>query len=153
MGKAYSYDTRKRRSISGLGRSSGGGHGNPLQYSCLENPMGLEVWLAAVHGVTESLTWLKQLSMHACKLNKSVMKREFPGGLVAKNQPANAGDNAVQSLVQEDPTYCGAMKPCGPQLLSLCSGAHEAQLLKPVSPRACALQLREATTMGRPCTN
>ena len=40
-------------SILGLERSSGGGNGNPLQYSCLENPMGRGAWRATVHGVTE----------------------------------------------------------------------------------------------------
>ena len=34
---------------SGLGRSLGGGHGNPLQYSCLENPMDRQAWQATVH--------------------------------------------------------------------------------------------------------
>ena len=37
--------------IPGLGRSSGGGHGNPLQYSCLENPMDTGAWRATVHGL------------------------------------------------------------------------------------------------------
>ena len=37
-------------SVSGLGRCPGGGHGNPLQYSCLENPMDKGTWRAAVHG-------------------------------------------------------------------------------------------------------
>ena len=37
--------------ITGPGRSPGGGHGNPLQYSCLENPMDRRAWWAAVHGV------------------------------------------------------------------------------------------------------
>ena len=50
-------------SISGLGRSPGGGHGNPLQYSCLENPTDKEAWQATVRGVTKSQT---QLSTHAC---------------------------------------------------------------------------------------
>ena len=59
VGKEYSCDARNRGSISGLGKSSGRGHGNSLQYSCLENPVGLGVWRAAVHGVTESLTRLK----------------------------------------------------------------------------------------------
>ena len=41
-------------SIPGSGRSPGGGHGNPLQYSCLENPMDRGAWPATVHGVGES---------------------------------------------------------------------------------------------------
>ena len=44
----------------------GEGNGNPLQYSCLENPRDGGAWWAAVHGVTQSRTRLKQLSMHAC---------------------------------------------------------------------------------------
>ena len=43
-------------SVSGLGRSPGGGHGNALQCSCLENPMDREVWRATVHGMAESDT-------------------------------------------------------------------------------------------------
>ena len=42
--------------IPGLGRTLGGGHGNPLQYSCLENPMEREAWQATVHVVTKSWT-------------------------------------------------------------------------------------------------
>ena len=42
--------------IPGLGRSPGGGHGNPLQYSCLENPMDRGTWQATVHRVTKSPT-------------------------------------------------------------------------------------------------
>ena len=42
--------------IPRLGRSPGGGHGNPLQYSCLENPHGQRAWWATVHGVAESWT-------------------------------------------------------------------------------------------------
>ena len=45
-------------SIPGLGRSPGGGHGNPLQYSCLENPLDRGAWRATVHGVAESRTRL-----------------------------------------------------------------------------------------------
>ena len=51
-------------SISGLGRSPGGGHGNPLQCSGLESPMDRGAWQATVHGVAKSQTRLKQLSMH-----------------------------------------------------------------------------------------
>ena len=42
--------------ILGSGRSPGEGHGNPLQYSCLENPMDRGAWRATVHGVTRSRT-------------------------------------------------------------------------------------------------
>ena len=53
----------------GLGRFPGGGHGNPLQYSCLENPLDRGAWQATVHRVAESQTRLKQLS----KANKIFM--------------------------------------------------------------------------------
>ena len=49
-------DVRDVGSIPGSGRSPGGGQGNPLQYSCLENPMDREVWRATVHRVAESAT-------------------------------------------------------------------------------------------------
>ena len=45
--------------MPGLGRSPGEGHGNPLQYSCLENPMDRGVLWAAVHGVAKSQTRLR----------------------------------------------------------------------------------------------
>ena len=44
--------------IPGLGRSPGGGHIHPLQYSCLENPIDSEAWCSTVHGVTKSWTGL-----------------------------------------------------------------------------------------------
>ena len=47
-------------SIPGLGRSCEGGLGNPLQYSCLENPMNRVAWWAIVHGVTKSQTQLSK---------------------------------------------------------------------------------------------
>ena len=60
---ANAGDTRDAGLIPGSGRSPRGGHGNPLQYSCLENPMDRGVWWATVLGVTKSQTGLKQLSM------------------------------------------------------------------------------------------
>ena len=49
-------------SIPRSGRSPGGGHGNPLQYSYKQNSMDRGAWRAAVHEVAKSWTWLKQLS-------------------------------------------------------------------------------------------
>ena len=46
-------DVRDSGLISRLGRSPGGRHGNPLQYSCLENPMDRGAWWATVHGLTK----------------------------------------------------------------------------------------------------
>ena len=62
---AHAGDVRDVGSISGLGRSPGGGHGNPLQYSCLENPMDRGAWKATIHRVAMSQTRPKRLSMHA----------------------------------------------------------------------------------------
>ena len=59
---------RDTGSIAGLGRSSGGEQGNPLQYSCLENSMDTRVQWVTVPGVTKSQTWLKQLNMYAYEL-------------------------------------------------------------------------------------
>ena len=53
---ANSGDVRDANLIPESGRSPGGGHGNPLQYSCLENPMDRGAWQAVVHGITESDT-------------------------------------------------------------------------------------------------
>ena len=55
----HAGDTENSGLIPGLGRSPEGRNGNPLQYSCLENPMDRGTWLAIVHGVTESQTRLK----------------------------------------------------------------------------------------------
>ena len=60
---ASAGDVRDLGLIPGLGRSPGGGNGNPLQYSCLENPMDRGAWQTAVHRVTKSRTRLKRLTL------------------------------------------------------------------------------------------
>ena len=63
---AEARDTRDDGSIPGSwGRSPGGRRGNPLQYSCLENPMDRGTWWAIIHRVAKSRTWLKRLSIHS----------------------------------------------------------------------------------------
>ena len=70
--------------ISGAGRSPGGGNGNPLQYSCLGNPMDRAAWWASVHGITESDT-----TDHAHTLCNVVAQ----------------GGNGDGDLMQEEPGY------------------------------------------------
>ena len=63
---ANAGDARDTGSIPGLGRSPGGRYGNPLQFSCLGNPMDKGAWQATAHRVAKSWTQLKWLSMHTC---------------------------------------------------------------------------------------
>ena len=66
---ANARDIRDPGSIPGFGRSPGGGHGNPLQYSCLENPTDRGAWHATVHGIARSQTSLKQFITHHIPVN------------------------------------------------------------------------------------
>ena len=60
---ANAGDIRDAGSIPGSGRSPGGGHGKPLQDSCLENPMDRGAWWATVHGVATNTT---EVTYHTC---------------------------------------------------------------------------------------
>ena len=63
-GKESACNAGDSGSIPGLGRSTGGGHSYPLQYSCLENPMDRGAWWATVHGITKSWTRLSDFEVH-----------------------------------------------------------------------------------------
>ena len=89
---ASAGNLRDASSIPGSGRS-GGGHGNSLKYSCLENPMDGGAWWAAVHGGAKSWTRLKRLS--------SSSSRASQWALVVKNMPASAGDLRDASSIPE----------------------------------------------------
>ena len=60
---ANAGDIRDTSSIPGLGKAPGGGHGNPLQYSCLENPMDGGIWWATTHGTAKSWTQLSDFTL------------------------------------------------------------------------------------------
>ena len=64
---------KRQGSIPGSGRAPGGGHGNSLQYSCLEKPMDRGAWWATVHGISKSQTQLKWLSTHTCRWKERVI--------------------------------------------------------------------------------
>ena len=62
--KESACNAGEQGSVPGLGRSPGGGFGNPLQCSCLENHMEIGVWWATVHGIAKCRAQLKLLSVH-----------------------------------------------------------------------------------------
>ena len=65
MLKKLPANARDAGSIPGLGKSPGGGHGNPLQYSCLGNSMDRGTWQAIVHGVTKDLmVYVESMGLH-----------------------------------------------------------------------------------------
>ena len=76
--KASSYYAGDLGSIPGLGRSSGEGNGNPLQYSCLKNPMDRGAWWIILHGVAKSLTRLSDFTYiflkNKTRLRKAIRK-------------------------------------------------------------------------------
>ena len=84
---ANAGDIRDVGLIPGLGRFPGGGHGNPLQYSCLGNPMNREAWWATVHKVIQSQIRLKRLSTHASS-PQAEMREGVMGGAFRPRVPA-----------------------------------------------------------------
>ena len=93
-GKESACNAGDLGSIPGSGISSGEGNGNPLQYSCLENPMDRGAWEAAVHGVAEGQTQLsdftfafhfhtleKEMATHSSVLAWRIPGMGEPGGL------------------------------------------------------------------------
>ena len=90
-GKASAYNAGDLGSVPGSGRSPGKGNDNPLQYSCLENPMDREAWWAIAHGVAKSRTRLSNFT--------SKGERCFPGGSLVKNPPVNAGDARISGSI------------------------------------------------------
>ena len=81
--------------IPGLGRFPGGGNGNPLQYSCVENSMDRGAWRVTVHGVTKSQTRLgnqvHQIHKHLNALTHLNLPRgNFSGDPVVKTLPSSA---------------------------------------------------------------
>ena len=76
--KASACNAGDLGSIPGLGRSPGEGNGNPLQYSCLENPMDRGAWWATVHGVTKSQTRLSKFTFFHCLEGEWINKLVYP---------------------------------------------------------------------------
>ena len=106
---ANAGDVRDRALIPGLGRFPGGANDNPLQYSCLENPMDRGAWRATVHRVAKSQTRLKRLSTHVRRWTwERVFKNETcPGD---PNMQLGLGPSTSQSLMYTWITWALALK-------------------------------------------
>ena len=76
--KASACNAGDLGSIPGLGGSTGEGNGNPLQYSCLENPMDGGAWWATVHGVAKSWTGLSDFTFTFYNLKLIYKKEKVP---------------------------------------------------------------------------
>ena len=100
-GKASVYNMGDLGSIPGSGRSPGGGNGNTLQYSCLENPMDGGTWWAIDHGVAKSQTQLSKFtSLHewwkpALILEKHFLMQENKTVVTAKSYHLYPGTGVV----------------------------------------------------------
>ena len=77
-GKETDYQAGDTGWILGLGRSPGGWHGNPLQYSCLENSMDRGGWWATVHGITEESDTTEQLNNNSSISKCSLQTFPYP---------------------------------------------------------------------------
>ena len=89
--RASAQEERDTGLTPGLGRSPGEGHGNPLQYSCLENPLDRGAWWVTVHGVTKSWTRLSNLAQHRLKKKAAIWSNKW----------MNLEDNMLSEITTE----------------------------------------------------
>ena len=94
---ASAGDVRDSGSIPGSGRSPGGVHSNPLQYSCLVNPMDRGPWWATVHGVTKSHTWRRWFSMNTIQwVNWRIQYRDSTTNLTKEKKKKKKRTNKLE---------------------------------------------------------
>ena len=94
-------------SAPGSGRSLGGEHGTPLQYSCLENPMDRGAWRPAAHRVAKSWTQLKRLSTHRRMTSCDVCFTSY-------SRDVSHLSSIKLSLLEEDSRFLLLLLPEGP---------------------------------------
>ena len=83
---ATARDPRDMGSVSGLGRSPGGGHGNPLQYPCLENPMDRGAWRTIVPVVEEESDITEVTAQCLAKGAVVIFRKGATGAITIKSQ-------------------------------------------------------------------
>ena len=115
-GKASVYNVGDLGLIPWWGRSPGEGNGNPLQYSCLENPMDGGAWCATVHGVTKSRTLLSNFTSWASQVALAVKKltcqcrrnKRYRFNPSVRNIPIGEHGSPLQYSCLENPIDRGA---------------------------------------------
>ena len=100
---ANAGDIRDISSIPGLERSPGEGHGNPLQYSCLENPMDRGAWQATLNGVTKS-----QTEAHQVLLSMGFSRQEHWSGLPCPS-PGDLSNPGIKPSSLMSPALAGRL--------------------------------------------
>ena len=94
-GKESACNVEDLYSFPGSGRSPGEGNGNPLQYSCLENPMDRGAWRATAHGLTKSQIWLSD------QHTNSLFQDPFSSELFSMFSFRNIAEESVAEMVKE----------------------------------------------------
>ena len=110
-GKESTCDKGDLGLIPGLGRSPGGGHGNPLQHSCLKNSMDRGVWWVTVHGVAKSQKRLRDF--HTDKNGhhqKSIIQTINAGEAVKKREPSYTDGGNVNWYTHYEERYGDSLK-------------------------------------------
>ena len=116
---ATAGDIRDTSSIPGSGRSPGGGHGKPPQYSCLENPMDRGAWQATVHGV--AVSDMTEATSHTHVFKKYTCSWRQTGANCCTPKPEGLRPpHAVQDLSLQSHSHSYS---CCPQLGATCSGS------------------------------
>ena len=98
-------DTGDTDSVPGLGRSPEGGHGNMLQYSCLENPKERGAWPATVHGVARSQTQLSNFTSLQLVLTEQLHFNLFQGSSMLQQMAGFPSFRAKYSIIHTHPPY------------------------------------------------
>ena len=114
-GKESACNAGDLSSILGLGRSPGGGHGNPFQYSCLENPMDGGAWWATAHRATKSDTTEQVSRAHSCvSLRHTAQRFDLHHEVIITMSLSNIRSSQIQTKEKEAFSLWGELRTYSP---------------------------------------
>ena len=135
-GKASAYNVGDSGLIPGSGRSPGEGKGNPLQYSCLENPMDRGAWWATIHGVAKSRTRLSDFCVCVCVLCVRHFANCFNGSFLSLNPPNSTAEMRQIICCQPQSHASASSLLLSPSIFPCVSHPHARSSEKMVLPQA-----------------